>query len=77
LTGPPAGGLTPDSLQPVYSRRWKNTAVYGTSQVQTTICCIFDAFIGNEPENIGVLLWESPETLAHNGFWHLPAAKTV
>ena len=47
------------SLRSYYSRRWKNTAVYGASQVQTTISCIFDASVGNRPENIGLLLWKA------------------
>jgi len=37
-------------LQSVYSRRWKNTAVYGASQAQTTICSILFAITGVIPQ---------------------------
>src|SRR5437868_6457915 len=42
-----------------YSRRWKNTAVYGASQVQTTICSILFAITRVTPQNIGLWLWKA------------------
>ena len=56
------------SLQSVYSRRWKNTAVYGASQVQTTICSILFAVTTVTPQNIGLLLWKAPIGYARRGF---------
>ena len=54
------GGFNADAhLQSVYSRRWKNTAVYGASQVQTTICSIFLAITCVILPNIGLLLWKA------------------
>jgi hypothetical protein len=57
--GLPAGISRRASLQSVYSRRWKNTAVYGASQVQTTISCIFDAFWSHRVTNTGFSLWKA------------------
>src|SRR5712672_1773845 len=54
-------------LQSVYSRRWKNTAVYGASQVQTTIYCILFAITRVTPQNIGLLLWKARFALAGSG----------
>jgi hypothetical protein len=54
-------------LQSVYSRRWKNTAVYGASQVQTTICCDLFAIAGLPPQNIGLLLWKAHRMAVDSG----------
>src|SRR4051812_25836278 len=64
-------------LQSVYSRRWKNTAVYGASQVQTTICCILLAITVVTPQNIGLWLWKGPFALARRVCEPCRAAKTV
>jgi hypothetical protein len=56
------------TLQSIYSRRWKNTAVYGTSQVQTTIYCILDAFRSRPVTNIGFSLWKALQSRKGRGF---------
>lgn len=49
----------PVLLQPFYSRSWKNSAVYGPSQAQTTISCVMLAFRRIKPQMPGFCLWKA------------------
>ena len=64
-------------LQSVYSRSWKNTAVYGASQAQTTICSTLFAITTVTPLNIGDFLWKARIRQAGRGFSAGDAAKNV